>query len=77
VRRRVKSGIRREAHDLIDPTQTVDRHLFYEQLFDYSQYLSTLINDQCVWCHRSSSNESILSRLKRPPGSIVKDSARE
>jgi hypothetical protein len=68
VRRRVKGGAGREAHDLVDPTETVDGHLFHEQLFRYTQYLGTLINDQRVWCHRSSSNESILSRRRRWSG---------
>ena len=73
----VKISGRGEAHDLVDAAEAVNRHLFNEQLLDYPQYLSTLINDQRVWRHCSSSNESILSRLKSSSGSIVKDSARE
>lgn len=62
-RRPVKDIYRCERHDLVDPAESVYRHLFDEQLFDVTDYLVRLFLRQCFARHvlslvRTKSNVS-------------------
>jgi len=50
-RRRVKDSRTRERHDLVDPAESVDRHLFDEQLFDVADFAVRFFLLQCFARH--------------------------